>query len=130
MGDVKVDRDWLVHVDSITSLVAYRGKAGLDDEMVDDLKNVSAKARALAAEEAPERPKVAEFDVGDVKAAVASAGLAFSMAPPNADEVDQVIEPVLRLARRLDELGGPENTGAFVKIVTGMVALGQALKRT
>jgi len=42
---IPVEREWLVFVDSITSLVAYR--KDLSRETIEDLKNISAAARAL-----------------------------------------------------------------------------------
>ena len=45
---VAVPRSWLVYVDSITSLVAYRG---LDDQAKEDLKLISREARKLSGQQ-------------------------------------------------------------------------------
>lgn len=42
---VEVERKWLIFVDSITSLVAYRG---LDEQAKEDLKRISQEARILS----------------------------------------------------------------------------------
>lgn len=44
---VEVTRDWLVEVDSYTSLVAYRYSKNLPDDVVEALKRLSWDARKL-----------------------------------------------------------------------------------
>lgn len=48
-GDsVLVPRDFLVEVDANASMVAYRWGAGIPDDVVKDLKRISATARRLS----------------------------------------------------------------------------------
>ena len=44
---IEVDRDWLVEVDSFTSLVAYRYARHFPAEVVESLKRLSIDARKL-----------------------------------------------------------------------------------
>lgn len=53
MSQVLVERDFLIQVDSITSLVAYRYSKDLPPDVRDDLKDLSRAARALHQDHSP-----------------------------------------------------------------------------